>query len=473
MNTTEPQQGASTAVLSGMYNATKALQLYPVENAIVGRALSELQELVDQVFERDGGLAVWVAGNYMFVNDVQVRVDLTDYATLAALRGALLGHGIGRIEFGRGISPNDWIVFLKELTSATTPGVSPLEAFQATMQAGGVKQISVGPAAALFGGAEETSGLEAARRTYAYSVKAAHEMMNGLVLGKAIGAQRAERAVLRIVDQVLQDRAAMLGMLTMKDYDDSSLTHAVNVCILSVALGEHLGMGRSQLFDLAFAALFHDIGKVLIPTSVLNKKEFLTEEEWKTVSQHPDYGLLIMFDMQGLEEPPYRAMLATYEHHMGTNLAGYPRVIRRRRQGLAARIIAITEAYDAAVAIVNENVTPCLPDAAIRQILSEHTGLYDPVLARAFASMMGVYPVATLVILDTGELGIVVAPNPNPKAISRPLVRLVASGDGKRLGDGPIRDLTEVDPANDHFVRSIARSADPGRYGIKVSDFVA
>ena len=63
MNTTQPQQGASTAVLSGMYNATKALQLYPEENAIVGRALSELQVLVDQVFERDGGLAVWVAGN--------------------------------------------------------------------------------------------------------------------------------------------------------------------------------------------------------------------------------------------------------------------------------------------------------------------------------------------------------------------------------------------------------------------------
>ncbi|MEE8488596.1 MAG: hypothetical protein V3S56_10525, partial [Gemmatimonadota bacterium] len=99
MNTKKPKRGVSTAVLTAMYNATKALQLYPVENEIVGRSLSELQGLVDKVFEREGGLAVWVAGNYMFVNDVQVRVDLTDYATLAALRGAFLGHGIGRIEF--------------------------------------------------------------------------------------------------------------------------------------------------------------------------------------------------------------------------------------------------------------------------------------------------------------------------------------------------------------------------------------
>ena len=473
MNTKKPKQGVNTAVLTAMYNATKALQLYPVENEIVGRSLSELQGLVDKVFEREGGLAVWVAGNYMFVNDVQIRVDLTDYATLAALRGAFLGHGIGRIEFQKGIRSDDWIVFLTELTSATQPGVSQLEAFQATLRDGGVTRIIVGPTAALFGGAQDSSGLEAARRTYAYSVKAAREMMNGLVLGKAIGAQRAERAVLRIVDQVLQDRAAMLGMLTMADYDDRSLTHAVNVSILSVALGEHLGFGRKQLFDLAFSALFHDIGKVLIPTSVLNKERFLSKEEWRMVSQHPDFGLLILFDMEGLREPPYRAMLSTYEHHMGTNLAGYPRVIRRRRQGLFARIIAITEAYDAAVFRVNERVTPCSPDEAIRQLLGEDTGMYDRVLVRAFTSMMGVYPVATLVILDTGELGIVVAPNSNPKAISRPLVRLISTEDGTRIGDGPIRDLTEVDPADESFVRSIARSADPGRYGIKVSDFVA
>lgn len=473
MNKTEPQQGVSTAVLTAIYNATKTLQLYPIENDIVGRSLSELQVLVSKVFEKEGGLAVWVAGNYMFVNDVQVRVDLADYATLAALRAAFLSHGIGRIEFNQGIRADDWIVFLTELNSATRPGVSPLEAFQATLRDGGVSRISVGPTAALFGGADESNGLEAARRTYAYSVKAAHEMMNGLVLGKAIGAQRAERAVLRIVDQVLQDRTAMLGMLTMRDYDDRSLTHAVNVSILSVALGEHLGFSRQQLFDLAFASLFHDIGKVLIPTTVLNKNDHLSDDEWRIVSQHPDFGLLILFDMEGLREPPYRAMLSTYEHHMGTNLAGYPRVIRRRRQGLFARIIAITEAYDAAVTRIDQRVTPCSPDEAIRQLLSEDTGMYDKVLVRAFTSMMGVYPVATLVILDTGEMGIVVAPNPNPNAISRPLVRLVTTADGKRIGEGAIRDLTEVDPSNGRFVRSIGRSADPGRYGITVSDFVA
>ena len=82
-------------------------------------------------------------------------------------------------------------------------------------------------------------------------------------------------------------------------------------------------------------------------------------------------------------------------------------------------------------------------------------------------------PVATLVILDTGELGVVVAPSPNPKAIHRPMVRIIADADGNRLAEGPIRDLTEVDPDTGRPRRSIARSTDPERYGVKVSEYVA
>lgn len=472
MSVREQSHGVTTGVLTAMYNAMKSLQLYPIENEIVGRSLADLQTLIDTVFDREGGLAIWVAGNYMFVNDVQVRLDLADYAVLAALRESLRSHGIGRIEFEPRVRTDEWTVFLTGLSAATRPGVQPLEAFRARLADAEVHRIQVGPPSALFSGDDETQGIEQARRTYAYSVKMAREVMNGVVLGKAIGAQRAERAVLRVVDQVMKDRASMLGMLTLRDYDDHSLLHAVNVSILSVALGEHLGFGRKHLFELGFAALFHDIGKVLIPTTVINKQNWLNEEEWKTVSQHPDFGLLMLFNVEGFDDPPYRAMLATYEHHMKTDLTGYPRVIRRRRQGLFARIIALMESYDTAISQYNRRFDPLSPDVAIRQLMESEGNSYDPVLVRAFVNLMGIFPVATLVILDTGELGVVVAPNPNAKAIARPMVRIVATPDGKRIGDGPIRDLTEMAPEGG-YVRSVARSTDPMRYGINVSDYVA
>jgi HD-GYP domain-containing protein (c-di-GMP phosphodiesterase class II) len=325
----------------------------------------------------------------------------------------------------------------------------------------------------MFEGSEGEQSVEAARRTYTRSVKVARDMMEGLVLGKAIGARRAERAVLAVVDQVLKEPATMLGMLTLRDFDDHSYVHSVNVSILSVALGDYLGLNREQLFELGFAALFHDIGKVLIPPSVLNKMGWLNDEEWRMVSQHPDFGLLMLFNVEGFANLPYRAMLAVYEHHMKPDLSGYPRVIRRRRQGLFARIIALTEAYDAAISNYSKQFLPCSPDEAIRQLREAETGAYDKVLIRAFVNMMGIFPVATLVILDTGEMGVVVAPNPNPKALNRPLVRIISDAGGERVGDGPIRDLTERDPETGQYRRTIARSTDPARYGINVADHVA
>jgi hypothetical protein len=322
----------SPAILLALYNATRALRLYPLENEAVRRALSEVEEAAARVFEKEGGISIWVAGKYLFLNDLQVKLDLSDYATLSALREALRTHSIGRIDIQPRITSEEWVAFLSALATEPLAGQPPLEAFRSKLDSGGVRRLQVGPPSPLFEGHENAEAVEAARRTYAYSVKVAKEMMSGLVLGRAIGARRAERAVLRVVDQVLQDRASMLGMLTLRDYDDHSLIHAVNVSILSVALGDHLGFSKGYLFELGFAALFHDIGKVLIPTSVLNKEGWLNEEEWRLVSQHPDFGLLMLFNVEGFEEPPYRAMLAAYEHHMKTDLSGYPRVIRRRRR---------------------------------------------------------------------------------------------------------------------------------------------
>lgn len=466
-------QPPGTALLAALYAAVRALQLYPTENEVVIRALADVRQKADYILEHEGGLSLWVAGNYMFVNDLQVRLDLTDYATLAAFREILRQHGVGHVEAEPATSAADWLGFLLALAEDPTPGRPPLEAFEAAIGERDVSHISVGPPSPLFTGSEGEQAVEAARRIYVRSVKVARDTMEGLVLGKAIGARRAERAVLAVVDQVLQDPATMIGMLTLRDYDDHSYVHSVNVSILSVALGDYLGLNREQLYELGLAALFHDIGKVLIPPAVLNKHGWLNDEEWRLVSQHPDFGMLMLFNVEGFETLPYRAMLAVYEHHMKPDLSGYPRVIRRRRQGLLARIIALTESYDAAISNYSRQFLPCSPDEAMRQLRESETGTYDPVLIRAFVNMMGIYPVATLVILDTGELGVVVAPNPNPKALERPLVRIIATADGERIGDGPIRDLTERDPSTNNYRRSIARSTDPTRYGIDVSDHVA
>ncbi|MCK5446890.1 MAG: hypothetical protein KAJ43_02050, partial [Gemmatimonadetes bacterium] len=191
-------QTDSTGILSAMYGAVRALQLYPAENEVVKRGLREVKELADRILEHEGGLSVWVARNYMFVNDLQVRLDLHDYASLAAFREVFRGHGVGRMEADPKATAADWQTFLGLIAADPAPGQPPLEALQTELESQGVSHIHVGPPSPMFGGSEGEQAVDAARRTYTRSVKVARDMMEGLVLGKAIGARRAERAVLSV-----------------------------------------------------------------------------------------------------------------------------------------------------------------------------------------------------------------------------------------------------------------------------------
>ena len=198
----ETSSVVGTEFLSALYAATKALQIYPDENQVVRDAVSQLERLATELIKAEGGLAVWLAGNYIFVNDLRVRVDLTDYATLAALRELLRGHGVGRVTVSSDVTRRDWLGFLGLVGAPTTPGSAALEAFEERLAESGITMIKVAPPAPLFNPQGEAAAIEAARRTYASSVKAARDMMNTMVMGKAIGAQRAERAILGLVDQV-------------------------------------------------------------------------------------------------------------------------------------------------------------------------------------------------------------------------------------------------------------------------------
>ncbi len=467
-------QSRGNALLASLLGAIRTLQLYPAGNQTADAALAELEARVREIVRGEGGLSIWVAGSFFFVNDLRLRLDRADHQNFAVLRQTLGTHGVGRIDVSPGAERAEWLAFVGLLGETGSDDHDPLERFERRMRESNIELIDVGPPAALFQDMpEDVEQRESARRTYVQSVNVMRDTMGGAVLGQPTAARRAKRAILGIVDEVLQDKASMLGMTTMRDYDDHTFVHSVNVAILSIALGETLEMNKPQLFDLGFCALFHDIGKLLIPSSLLNKTGWLNDQEWQQMSHHPEYGLLMLFDVEGFAEPPYRAMLTAYEHHMKTDLSGYPRVIRGRQMSYFAKIIAIAEAYDAAISGRASGFVPCTPDEAIRQLWETATQGFDRVVVKAFINMMGIYPVGTTVVLDDGTIALVVGRNPDERAIHRPLVKVVVNGDGVKLGDsGPVIDLMEADPTGDpkYFV---ARTTDPARYGLKTSDYIA
>jgi HD-GYP domain-containing protein (c-di-GMP phosphodiesterase class II) len=244
----------------------------------------------------------------------------------------------------------------------------------------------------------------------------------------------------------------------------------VNVTIFAVSIGKRLGLTKLQLFDLGLAALFHDVGKSRVPLQILNKPGALDDGEWRIMQSHPWLGVLTLFGLRGYGEIPYRAMIAAYEHHMKIDLTGYPKSIRPRELSVLSKIIAVADGFDAATSRRVYTGTPLEPADVLKEMWENPRRGQDPVLVKAFINLTGVYPVGTCVILDTYEIGLVHAANPDPTFLNRPLVRVVVSAEGAPMVPGEIVDLSETDGAGS-FRRTIVKVTNPDKHGIKPADY--
>ena len=186
---------------------------------------------------------------------------------------------------------------------------------------------------------------------------------------------------------------------------------------------------------------------------------------------HPWMGALTLFGLRGYDEVPYRSILVAHEHHMKADLTGYPRAIRPRQLGIYSRIVAVADGYDAATSRRSYQTVPIEPDEVLREMWTNPRRGYDPVLVKALINLIGIYPVGTCVILDTFEVAVVCATNPESQLLNRPIVRIALDPDGGRLAPpGLAADLAEQD-ASGAFVRSIVKVTHPDRYGLTVGDY--
>jgi HD-GYP domain-containing protein (c-di-GMP phosphodiesterase class II) len=294
--------------------------------------------------------------------------------------------------------------------------------------------------------------------------------MNSVRMGQSPNLKKIKRVVQGIVDQILADETSLVGLTTIRDYDDYTFTHSVNVCIFSVALGRRLGLSRLQLYDIGIAALFHDIGKSRVPVEVLNKADLLSDEEWVLMSAHPWLGVLALFQIREQQEFPYRSMVVAYEHHMKRDATGYPRGPRTTSIAFYSKIIAIADGFDAATSRRAYQNEPMNPASVLAEMRDNGRRGMDPVVVKAFVNLLGIYPVGTFVVLDTFELAIVHSASSNPDMVSRPMALVVSDELGNVRHPGDLVDLAEVDESG-NFRRTIIKTADPERYGIRVGDY--
>jgi len=460
-----------TFVLS-FYVALRNLRMYPVENAVVQKALEELAGLANELIAGDGECEFRLAGDFLFLNATRMKLDLDNYTSFSFILGRCRDAGVGLIRFQERPAIRDWTILLSFLSSPQ--GRTPAERYETLLRRFTETGVSVFEVAPPIDSADDPADAgeakERAKRTYAKSVSTTKEVINSVRMGQSPNTKKIKRVVQGIVDQILSEETSLMGLTTIRDYDDYTFTHCVNVCIFSVALGRRLGLTRLQLYDLGFAGLFHDIGKSRVPIEIIQKPEMLTEEEWRLVAAHPWLGVLALFQLREQSEFPYRSMVVAYQHHMKRDLTGYPRSLRMTEISFYSKIVAVADGFDAATTRRVYNTEELDPATVLQEMRDNPRRGMDPVIVKAFVALLGIYPVGTFVVLDTFELAIVHGPNPIPEMISRPMVRIISDAVGNVQHPGDLVDLAERN-AEGNFARTIIKTGDPERYGIRVGDY--
>jgi HD-GYP domain-containing protein (c-di-GMP phosphodiesterase class II) len=463
---------AGRALVVSIHAATRAMKLYPPEHQAVQKALGELAAAASESRSVDTELELRVHGEFIFVNGTRLRLDLSNYASFGRVLDLFRSAGVGSLRVLRDAAPREWFSLLTLLATVGATGEGDAEDLVRRLRAAGVDVFEAVAHADEEEEVEEREAAKAAaRRTYAQSVALTKDVINSVRMGRVPSARKIKRAVQVIVDEVLTEEASLIGLTTLREYDEYTYTHSVNVCIFAVALGKRIGMTKLQLYELGVAALMHDIGKSRVPTDLLQKSTALDEDDWRRITAHPWLGMLTLFQMRGHQELPYRAMVASHEHHMRRDLSGYPRVIRPRSLAMTSRIVAVADAYDAATSRRSYQTKPYPPSAVLQEMRDNPRRGLDPVVVKAFITLLGIYPSGTLVVLDTFELAVVLAANPDPEMLSRPRVVVVSDGRGNLLQPPLETDLAATRP-DGQFARTIIKTADPDRYGFRVSDYV-
>ena len=456
-----------------LYKTMRSITLYPIENSQVTESLKELTSATSDILTLDGGLEIRISDELLYVNDVRLRLDMQNFASFGQVIRTCTEAGIGLLRIDALPGQREWKAFVSELLDfvSQSPVLERADEFQRLILPLGVKNIMVGPPSIRdvehFG--EELMRKLVAKRTYRQSVAVAKQLFESARMGRTPRIRQVTHAVQGIVDQVLSDEVTIMGLSTLRDYDDYTYTHTVNVCIFSIAIGRRLNLSKPRLFDLGMAALLYDLGKSRIDVDIIAKPGKLTAEESSRMEAHTWLGALSTFGLRQFGEIPLRGMIAAYEHHMKVDLSGYPKGRRPRRLSIFSKIVAVADAYDSATT-ARSYAGAESPDVVLRSLKENPSHGHDPVLVKALINLLGIYPVGTCVILDTFEVGLVHAANSDATQIHRPVVRVLGDADGHWLADPPLVDLADTG-SDGSFRRSIIKVTDPDKYMINVSDY--
>lgn len=265
-----------------------------------------------------------------------------------------------------------------------------------------------------------------------------------------------------MVDIAMEDQFFLLALSSIKNYDEYTYNHSTNVAVLSITFGQHLGFDKRLLGALGMAALLHDIGKTDIDKEVLNKSGKLTRDEWDMLKSHPVLGVRRLLGCAEMNELLIRSIIVTFQHHKRVDLQGYPETTSDRELNLFSKIVAIADCYDALTTPRVYRSRSYSAAEAFSIMLDDSGSVFDPLLLNKFALFLSLYPVGTMLRLDTGESALVYRVRHEIETLDRPTVKIVTDPEGNKI-EPVIVDLGERGP-DGNFTRNVVTVVAPSKY---------
>jgi putative nucleotidyltransferase with HDIG domain len=440
--TATPRFQLADELLRRFAAAMRSSQLYAPGHPIITRNLTSLSAAMQLLHGLERTIIIGIVSDEVIVGDTPIaKAD-----ALGTFVRRLQRVGIERISIDRGVTPEEIADLIQAVNTLERRDTldQPFEFPQ-------LAHIRVGRVAVDQRVEGNLQDMATIRRLYSSSVDVAEDVWDSAQTEGKPDATVARTMIDGLAQAVAENRNALLALTTLKNYDNYTFTHMVNVSILTMGQARGLGIEGDRLREFGLAALMHDIGKVRTPLEILNKTETLTDREYDVMRRHTIDGAEIL---RRTPDVPTLAPIVAFEHHLRLDGTGYPRGVARHALNIGTMLCSIADVYDAMRS--QRQYQEAFPTDRILAVLQAKDGQqFDQHLVRRFVQLIGIYPAGNVVRLDTGEIAVVLSVHAADPY--RPRVRVIVGRDGQRLDlprdislwestDDPDRPTTVVAP---------------------------
>ncbi len=411
----------------------RTARTHDVANQAFQRILQEFMGLLLKALEEETDVTLSAVSEYFYLNGVRVRATSNNLAVYHALLSEFERRSIGGLKFVQGVTSAEFERFFQLFMAAEDPALAS-RFDEAAQEASIFHIVPLGPQAIVD---EETVVLDAhdpgsergrAKRVFWRTVLGTKKIVLRARQTGRPDLRHAKRLVQPVVDGIMKNENTVVGLTALKDHDEYTYAHCVNVSILSIGMGNMLNMPRQTLADLGVAGLLHDIGKLMVPGTVLRKPSKLSAPEWELMKRHPLDGVKMMFRMPGLSSLTLDSTRAAFEHHMNFDRTGYPEVEHEWGQATLSRIVAVADCFDAMTAHRVYTSIPLSSFEALQYFMGPNRVMFDPAVLWALVRTVGLYPAGSMLQTESGHMVLSLSPNVND--LRRPHCRVLVNPDG-------------------------------------------